>query len=270
MIPAQLIGSYFQWFFEAKRLHGIHSPFLYKFLNECIFAPDENPAVFHPVEQYRNSLLKNSETITYTDPGAGTRTPGIQPSPVASPQTIKIKHLAAKSLQKPKYCRLFHRMIRYFDHRSILELGTSFGITSSYMALANPKSKIETIEGVAKIAQLAQTGFGKNHLNHIIVSHTGLFDDVLPAIPPGKKYDMIYIDGNHRGEYVKKYVSLLEKHLHPNGVFIIDDIRWSGSMYKAWKEIQKKANVTMTLEMLTMGLVFINPALSKENFLIRF
>lgn len=268
MDPLSLLISYFQWRIKSKTRHGVHSPFLYRFLDECVYADSEKNK-FAQLEAIRKQLIHNETKISYRDPGAGQRFKRKQQKQNEKVTSTTISEITRKVLQKPRYCRLLYRMIGYFEAEQILELGTSLGITTSYMAMAGKNIKIDTIEGVEVIAQNAQKVFDQNNLKNVSL-HVGNFDLILEDVVNSKQYDLIFLDGNHRGEKVLEYFSLLSKHIKEDGVLIIDDIRWSASMYKAWKNVRKKHGVTLTVDMFRMGMVFFNPDLQKENFAIRF
>ncbi len=262
-LPAK---EYLPWRLRAKSRHGTHSPFLYKFLDQCLYA-DRNEAAFIIPETHRKNLRKDHTVISYPDPGAGSRLralPGHNPA-----KQVEIRHIARTSLQKPSYCRLYYRMVRYFGYGNILELGTSLGVTTSYMSLANTAARIHTIEGAEPIATYAKDYFRRHNFPGITLFR-GNFDNVLEDIVAGNYYDMVFIDGNHKGEKVLEYFSLLTKHIHKGSVIIVDDIRWSNSMLRAWRDITASPLVTLSLDLFHTGMVFFDTRLSKENFCIKF
>ncbi len=266
MNSAKLLKSYIKWYWKAKNLHGIHSPFLYDFIKDCLNTNDEHE-LFGQIESIREIYRRDTTRLIYQDPGAGNRR-GTKPGQVH--KQTQVKAIAKTSLQKPKYSRLLFRLIKHFTIKSALELGTSLGITTSYMSLANKDATIDTIEGVEVIAALALSTFEKLERTNIHL-HKGTFDQILPhLLKQGKQYELVYIDGNHKGEALLKYFDLLIKHIPKHGVLVLDDIRWSTSMYEAWKKIEKDPRVQVTIDFFNMGMVFFNPALSKENFYIKF
>ena len=61
----------------------------------------------------------------------------------------------AKNAAKPKkFGQLLFRMVKYYQPATILELGTSLGITTSYLSLAKPDARLITMEGSKEIAEL--------------------------------------------------------------------------------------------------------------------
>jgi predicted O-methyltransferase YrrM len=264
----QLIKEYLKWRFQAKNLHGVHSPFLFGFMKDCLYQEIVNDG-FLEIEKMRSELLKNQEFLEYIDPGAGSLKDLRVTKDKSSITRKKIRDIARFSLQSKKFCRLFYRMIQYFHINSVLELGTSLGITTCYLAKANPDAEILTIEGAAPVAKTALSVFEQLNVRNVRLKE-GIFDEELPKFPQAKKFDMIIIDGNHKRDATLRYFSWCVKHIHLEGVVVVDDIRWSGEMYDAWGEINAHPHVTVTVDLFSLGLVFFNKRLSKENFKISF
>ena len=60
------------------------------------------------------------------------------------------------------------------------------------------------------------------------------------------------------------------QHIHPDTVFIFDDIHWSAGMEEAWSLIRRHPKVKVCIDLYLMGIVFFKEELSKENFTLRF
>jgi len=264
---SQLAQEYLMWRLKAKDLHGIHSPFMYDFMSNCLYGKDAHQ-FFKTIEDERKKMVANKTVLTFTDPGAGTRKPTAIHSDNMVSRTVGA--IARASLQKEKYCRLFYRIVKYFNATRILELGTSLGITTSYLSLANPGCRVDTIEGAQPVAQQASQLFTRLEIPNIKL-HQGLFCEVLPdLLNQGPHYDLVFIDGDHNGESLLNYFEQIVKHTSIRSVIIVDDIRWSLSMLDAWKQLLKRQEVTATADMFTMGILFLNQSLSKENFYLKF
>lgn len=263
----KLLLSYFQWFMSSKNLHNIHSPFVFDLIRNCI-KPSDEKTDYTWLENERKALIRKTETIAYEDMGAGKKTMAGFDSKAYKKATIG--QLARRSLQKPVFCKIFHRMAKHFHYENILELGTSFGVTTSYLASSHKSANVHTIEGDPNIAAIARETFKSLNLKNINL-HTGHFDKVLPMVLTSENllWDMAYIDGNHCGEALLNYFNSIVKQLNPKGVVILDDIRWSDSMWQTWLTIKSLDSVTLTIDLFKCGLVFVNPDLTKENYKIR-
>ena len=152
---------------------------------------------------------------------------------------------------------LLFMMIRHLRANSILELGTSLGITTAYLASAHPNTRVITIEGSESIAAVAAENFKKLHLKNIELV-VGNFDHELKKIcDERQKFDLIFIDGNHREVPTINYFNTVLPFCHNDTVLMFDDIHWSEEMQEAWEYIKNHEKVTCTIDIFEMGIVFL-------------
>lgn len=263
--PAQLTLKYFKYLFEAKNAkgHGVHSPFVYDFIKN-ILNDKRQFDCFRYIESIRTELRNNNTEIDVPDFGAGSR--------IQLNNKRKISAIAKSSLKPKKYSQLIFRIVHYFKPNSILELGTSLGITTSYLAFANPSANIISMEGAPEIANVARNTFQQLYLSNIKIVE-GNFDETLPSTISNKlsTVDFVFIDGNHRKQPTLNYFYQLLNKSTQSTIFIFDDIHWSKEMEDAWKEIQQHSSVTLTIDLFFIGIVFLRTEQKvKEHFTIRF
>jgi predicted O-methyltransferase YrrM len=187
------------------------------------------------------------------------------------PDKRKISAIAKSSLKPKKYSQLIFRIVHYYKPNTILELGTSLGITTSYLAFANPAAKIITMEGAPEVASTAKKNFKQLLLYNINIVE-GNFDDTLPSVTGQlSSVDFAFIDGNHRKEPTLKYFNQLIKLSTSTTILIFDDIHWSIEMEEAWDEIKLHPLVTLTIDLFFIGIVFFRKEQkTNEHFTIRF
>ena len=261
---AQLAFKFIKYYLTASngKGHGIHSPFVYDFVTKVLNKTNA-PENITAIEARRNSLKANTSVIEVLDRGAGSRQ--------AEFKQRSISGIAKSALKQKKISQLLYRMGVYFKPSNILEMGTCFGITSSYLAMSMPNQTLVTMEGAPAIAQEAQTTFDLLGLKNIQISE-GDFATSLPeylhSIP---QIGMVYIDGNHRYAPTMEYFKLLLSKVNEQSILIFDDIYWSGEMEKAWAEIKKQEEVTLTIDLFHVGIVFFRKEnKQKQNFTIRY
>lgn len=254
--------SYFQYLLKAKNRHGVHSPFVYNLLDEVIYETSIYPDEFKAIEALRSELEERNDTIEITDLGAG--------STVNTSNIRKVGDIARNSSKPAKLAQLIYKLAKKFQPETILELGTSLGISTSYLSKACPNSKVYTIEGCPETAKLAQANFEKLGLENIELS-VGNFDDRLPdLILQVEQLNLVFIDGNHRKEPTIDYFKRCLKKTDENSIFIFDDIHWSTGMEEAWNTVKKHPDVSVTLDLYFIGIVFLRKDQAKEDFIIRF
>lgn len=260
----QLACKYLQYYLSAAngKGHGVHSPFVYRFIDQVLNDKRQYPC-YTEVEAIRTGLLEDRTSITVTDFGAG--------SAMINDHTRVVKRVAQTSLKSAKYAQLMFRIVQYFKPENIIELGTSFGVTTSYMANGYPQSKIYSLEGAPSIAAIARQVFERQGLRQIELIE-GRFADTLPGLLQKLQHvDLAYVDGHHQYAPTIEYFHWLKEKAGPQTVFIFDDIHWSSGMEKAWKVICDDPAVTRSIDLFFIGLVFFDPSFKeKERFRIRF
>lgn len=253
--------KYIHYYKCSKSKYALHPPFAYKLLTEVML--DKRPCKEYVVpEIIRKEMLKNNISIEVTDLGAGSK--GV------SKKIRKIKNIAKYSSESPKYAQLIFRLAKHFQPPAIIEIGTSLGITTAYIANAIPNGKVFTIEGCGNIASVAEQNFMNHSLTNIKLVNSN-FDEALPQILLDlNKAPFVFFDGNHRKEPTLKYFDLCLHYADYDSVFIFDDIHWSKEMEEAWKCIKQSTKVTLTIDLHFLGIVFFRRELSKQDFVLRF
>ncbi|MBM3439917.1 MAG: class I SAM-dependent methyltransferase [Bacteroidetes bacterium] len=260
----QLAVKYAQYMLTAKngKGHGIHSPFVYELVRN-VFNNPSKPAAWHDIEALRKLLLKDDSLLQINDFGAGS-SKGLK-------KQRSIRQIAVSSLKSPKYARLLHRMVQYFQPKNMVELGTSLGITTAYLASANKQSKVVTLEGADAIAQIAKQHFQRLQLNNIqlVVGH---FDETLLGVMnEAGKIDFVFVDGNHAFKPTLRYFKTILPYTHADTVMVFDDIHWSAEMEKVWDAIRNDSAVTLSIDLFFMGIVFFRSQQhEKQHFTIRY
>jgi predicted O-methyltransferase YrrM len=260
----QLAKKYFHYYFHSKngKGHGVHSPFVFDFVIH-VLNDKKKYDNYDRVESLRRALFINKNEIEVEDFGAG--------SAVIPFKKRRIKDIARSSLKKKKYAQLLFRIAKYYDCKNIVELGTSFGITTCYLASANKDAKVVSLEGSTNIAKMALQNFKEAQLSNIELIE-GPFGKSIPIVL-GKfeMIDLLFIDGNHRKKPTLEYFDLFLKKSTPDSIFIFDDIHWSGEMEEAWELIKQHPAVTLTIDLFFIGLVLFSKDFKvKQDFPIRF
>jgi predicted O-methyltransferase YrrM len=259
--PSQTAVRYFKHRYRSKSRFDLHSPFVYD-IYTGILTDKTTCRELQAVEKLRYRLLRDPGYIKMSDLGAGA---GDIPW---CHRLIPVKQVVKRSCITPAFGRILFRLVRHFKPATIVEMGTSLGLSTSYLSMGNLKGKVITIEGCPETAEYARRNFEHLGLSNIR-QITGAFDDVLPRLlQQVDKIDLFFIDGNHRKTPSLNYFNQYLQHIHNDSVLILDDIHWSGEMEEAWDEIREHPLVTVTIDMFRMGLVFFNAGLSKEDFIL--
>jgi predicted O-methyltransferase YrrM len=259
----RLARKFLHYWFTAYngKGHGMHSPFVYDLIRHVLMDEKSYPA-YEVAERYKEQLLQDERTVSVEDPGAGS---GLVPA-----RMRRVCDIARTSAKHKRYGRLLYRMASYYGSGNILELGTSLGVTATYLAGVPGLAKLVTVEGVPAIADLAQVHFESSLISKVDLVR-GDFDDVLPGILNSFTPDLVFIDGNHREEPTLRYFEQFSSSAHQGTILVFDDIHWSEGMEAAWRKICADPRVRLSVDLFFIGLVFYNPDFrEKQHFSIRF
>ena len=245
--------------------HGIHSPFIFQFVQQVLNDKKEYYG-YEAIEELREALLTDETVVTVNDMGAGSGR-----LRQGSAVRRRVSQIARTALKSPKYAQLLFRIVNYYQPQYILELGTSLGISTAYMATANPSAHIITIEGADDIAHKANENFDKLHMQHIHLINGNFDRELKPVLHSIPKVDLAFVDGNHRREPTIHYFEEIISRCRPESILVFDDIHWSEEMEEAWAFIKQHQVVTCTVDLFFVGLVFLRDEFkSKQHFTIRF
>jgi predicted O-methyltransferase YrrM len=253
------IKSYVKHCFIAKRNgHGVHSPFAYQLCEE-VFYNHHSFYVFDKLNLIRKQVLVDKTKIKMQDHGAGSK--------VFSKQERSIKNIAAKGISSQYQSEIIFKMINFLKAKNCLELGSSIGLNTLYMASVNSAIQVTSVDACEDLINYANQLAERNHYNNIeFICST--FDAALPNIL-SQKIDFIYIDGNHTYESTMKYFELILLNFQPSTVIVFDDIYWSEGMTKAWEEIKANPKLTLSIDTFHQGFVFFKEEI-KEKIDLRF
>ena len=241
------------WLHEVDE-HSIHSPYFFDLYNKIVSKKYKSDL---PVMENLRWDMESSKTVLkVNDFGSGPQKNG------TTERTIG--EIARSSLSPYQYAMFYLDLLYYTKSIRIVELGTSLGLTTLYLA-QKKDAKIYTFEGSHDIANVAQTNFewaGKKNIELI----EGNIDSTLPKfLQPTGKIDFVLMDANHRYGPTMQYYRLLTKRLSEKSVVVIDDIHRSPEMEKAWNEIRTDVLVYGSVDLYRCGILFFDPPMNKQH-----
>jgi predicted O-methyltransferase YrrM len=260
----QLAKKYFNYYLHASNSkgHGMHSPFVFDFILNVLNNKSDYQSP-KEIEQLRKQLLSDKRIIEIEDFGAGSR--------INSSKQRSVEQIAKSALKSKRLAQVLFRLVKHYQPQTIVELGTSLGVSTSYFSKANHKASISTIEGSKNVSEIAQENFQKLNCANVQLL-TGTFDNHLPSVLSQLAFiDLAYIDGNHRYQPTIDYFHQFLSKSNSQTILVFDDIHWSAEMEQAWQEIKSHPSVQYTIDIFFLGFVFFKQEFKvKQNFSIRF
>jgi predicted O-methyltransferase YrrM len=214
--------------------------------------------VFESIETLRAALKKDGRQVQIVDFGTGVD------------RTETVRAIAVKSLQSARYAQLLFRMVHHFKSKQVLELGTSLGLTTAYLASNSSEINCVSLEGSPRIAELARENLQKLRIRNAEVVVGNIDDTLGEVLTKTKELDFVFVDANHQSVAVLNYFDKCLTKAHPATVMVFDDIYWSADMEMAWEKIKAHPRVTSTIDLFQFGIVFFNADLHKKHYKVRY
>ncbi|MBQ9143987.1 MAG: class I SAM-dependent methyltransferase [Paludibacteraceae bacterium] len=256
--------------------HGVHSPYLFEWVRMVM--SDKNAYyAWQAIEDLRSELLHDTREVEFVDFGSG----GKNGEKAKKRQGYKTKKqvcdIAKGSLAKKKYAQLLARLVGWLRENgerdgergglTVVELGTSLGITTAYMAAMDSRNRIVSYEGCPAVAEIAMANWEKLGLENVECRVGELtIDSLQGAVDSLQKIDVAFIDANHTYEATLTYFNALASRVHDKSVIVLDDIHYNEEMERAWKAICADERVTSTIDLYQMGMVFFDPHYWHRNY----
>lgn len=132
--------------------------------------------------------------------------------------------------------KLFFRVLRYFQPKTILKIGNSNEIETNMFS-----SEITSIEE-----------FQKNKISK-----------------NDNAYDLVYFNKNQSQKSTLEYFEILLPTVTNDSVWIINDIHESIENENTWEIIKNDPKIKVTIDTFDFGMVFFRAEQEKEHFVIR-
>jgi len=250
-----------QFYLRHRKGFGIHSPYVFRFIQEVIFNAGGFEVASAALNFHREAGADRS-LIPSAGPGA--------PSRVSMEGSKSVRSFVNGSSVRKKYGALLFRIGRWSTPELVLELGTGVGVSAAYLASGAPEAPLHTIEANAGRAANASERLLRHGFGNVTV-HCGDMEEVLEGLNHDLEGSLLaYMDGNHRYLPTVSYARSLIGMAKGTGVIVIDDIYWSKGMYRAWKEIIAWPEVRVSIDLFHSGILLLRADLQKMHLKLNF
>ena len=266
---------------------GVHSPYLFEWVRMVMM--DKNAYyIWGEIERCREKMLRDERELEFVDYGSGKLKGENGKLKGANGERRRVCDIARRSLAKRKYAQMLSRLVNWLgsplltspsrggigdetleDRKglTIVELGTSLGVTTAYMAAMDSRNRVVTFEGCEAVANIAKENWKALNINNIECRVGEI--DVQKLVGDIEHLDVAFIDANHTYVSTCEYFDVLAGKVREKSVIVVDDIHYSEEMEKAWKAICADERVTSTIDLYQMGLVFFDKHYWKRHYTMR-
>jgi predicted O-methyltransferase YrrM len=218
------------------------------------------------IETLRKRLYASTEDLVLRDFGA----PPLEFELDEKPGWVhrrKLGEFAVKSSKPYRWALLLFKLVRRFQPRTAIELGTCVGMSACFQSAAlqlNGRGRLTTFEGATELAAVARRNLAELMLPAEIV--LGLFHDTLaPQLRRMDEVDYAFIDGHHDEKATLDYFTTLYPALTARSLVVFDDIDWTDGMKGAWKSIEDDSRVTLSINLGPVGVCVVDKSGGKKR-----
>ncbi len=255
-----LIKEFIRYWLLQVNEYSLHAPFVFELYQKTIKS-DDIPPDAKEIEKIRKELLANEIYITTKSLGT--------PSLINRDSKRKIKDIANGGISTLKFSSLLYRLVCSIKAENVWELGTSLGINTLY--LSSPDyTHVTTFEGCRETLSLATRNFDRCDRKNINVIEGDIDYTIMAEIRKTKSLDLVFFDANHREEPTIRYFETCLRKSKTESIFIFDDIHLSREMHQAWKKIKLNHQVSLTIDLFQIGLVFFDHSLTKQDIVLKY
>ena len=216
-----MLLAYLRYLSRARDEHSLHSPYLFALYTQVIRPEKSSRKPFKAIQALRKQLSRSSQRITISDFGAGSK--------VNASRQRTVSDITRHSTKPARFGRLLFRLIQWSGAKNIIDLGTSLGVTTAYLAEATRPygGRVLTFEGCSETAAIAQQNFTQLGIQNVTVVVGNLNQTLIAGMALPTSIDFVFFDANHRYEPTVRYFETCLSAVHNDTIFVFDDIHWS-------------------------------------------
>ena len=236
---------------------GVHSPFVYNLITKVI--EERCPYYrFQDIELYRKRLSYQGGRFTYPDTRRG-----------GKPSSRSPRELTRREAIPPKVGALLFRMANYFKPKTILQLGTMTGISTLYLTSYARELRCVVLDDVPALEGIVRTTFAEKARCAMDLRVGDYRETLLPALADLGEVDFVFFHIYGRYDAGWLFGKCL-RHACEKTVFVLDGIRESLETRRFWDEVRACPEVTVTLDLYSLGIALLDKKLHKKNYIVYF
>lgn len=240
-----------------RRGYGVHSPFVFNLITKVI---EEKCSYysFYDIELLRRELYYREDKLPCPDRS--------HPGRMKYRQIGEIVYCEAI---KPSHGKLLFRLANYFKSQRILQIGPNVGISTLYLTSYAKEVRCIALENVPQFAEIARQVFERagKHIDLRVGSYASLLPQALRDLG---EVDLVYFNTLYEQQHTEALFESCLPYVGDWTLFVFEGIKSSQRMRAFWDAVCARPEVTVTIDLYTMGIVFFNPKLHKQNYIVYF
>ena len=236
--------NYFLYKLKSTNEHGVHSPFVFDLVTNVVYN-NKDYYCYKTIEAQRKILLDSTVVVG----------------------SLSVSE-TAKKMPDEKYSKLLFRLVNYFQPNSVVLINDKLGVDSAYAASVSEHLKVYSFQENRELQKITASHLEQLKLKNVTLlyeSQTTSLPDLLKQL---STLDFVVIHQKTKDEVLSVFYQCLEK-ASTSSVFVVSNVGLP-EVAEAWEEIKNNNQVTVTIDLFYMGIVFLRKEQVKEHFLIRF
>jgi predicted O-methyltransferase YrrM len=169
---------------------------------------------------------------------------------------------------RPKYGTLLFRLANYFKPQNILQIGSSPGLSTLYLTSYTAGLKCISLERVPEFASVAGQVYSRAARTSIDL-RVGDYGELLPGILREMgTVDFLFLNCRRGQEDARGLFTACLPCLKEDSVVVCEGIRSDKSMRRFWKDVCAHPEVTVALDLFSIGIILFRKKLHKKKYIV--
>lgn len=239
---------------------GVHSPFVYHLITRVIGEKCPYYA-FEEIELVRRQFYYREQCFPWVS-RRGRKAGETRERPVGE--------IMGREAIRPKQGALLFRLANYFQPDYILQIGASAGLATLYLTAYSRQTACVVLERVPTLAPVAREVWEKG-ARAAIDLRVGEYDVLLAEALAGlPRLDFVFFNRAEESDDRDSLFDACARKAHNDTVMVIAGIRANRTMRDFWRAVCLREEVTVTLDLYSMGIVLFNRKLHKRDYTVYF
>lgn len=237
---------------------GVHSPFVYDLITKAIETPCEYYR-YYDIELIRKELLFRDTPLAYPDRRKG-----------GEKRNSTLAAIVKREAIRPKEGALLFRLTNYLKSKNILQIGADMGLSTLYLTSYAPNLNCISLENVPEFVPIIQVSFEKGARCPIDLRVGDYRTTLLEALQKMPYPDFVYFNTAYEEADNEWIFETCLKHATDSTVFVFGGIRANDFMRNLWKKACDCPQVTVSMDLHSVGIAFFDKKLHKKNYTVYF
>lgn len=254
---AHRIKAFILHFLKVGRvdIKGIQSPYLYHFvfnITKNLFPYYK----FEKVEYARKELIRNLSEMSGANAG----------------NQLFMHYLSGIDIgnkEESTVGQTIFRIINDIQAKTVLEIGTFFGIDTLYIKQASPSAKCICIAENSEMAALARNIWKTQDETTISILAENHSADIKKKLKTLKNVDFVLFNATENIEQRLADFKGCLSAKHPGTVFVMKYIHNTPEMERIWKITRNHPEVSASIDLFSIGILLFRQDLGKKNYVVR-